>query len=203
MPEANPPAQVDDAELARRMAARDESALVTVLEVYGPKIRGYLFKKFRGVLDDGEREFVLNLAALNLWNAAGKFDRTKGGLRGWFVRIARNAAISHLRAQEKHRSEPLDQDPAEDYVDVCPQVAADEVERLNKVDDFINNLVGIEKVVAQHCFIVGGDPDIERLAKKLGKERSNIDTVKSKVKKKIRDAVLALEASEAVGEIEP
>lgn len=56
--------------------------------------------------------------------------------------------------------------------------------------------------VALNFFTIGGDPDIGRLAAKLGKPRSNIDTVKSKVKKKIREAVLALEASDAVAKVE-
>lgn len=203
MPDTDPPIKVDDAELARRMAAGDQAALVTMLAVYGPGVKGYLHNQFGQVLDDGECDEVLNQAALNLWLAASRYDHTEGGLRGWFTRIARNAAISLIRGETKHQAEPLNVDPAEDLDDICPVVEASDYDRLKKVEDFINNkLEGIEKIVALNCFTIGGDPDIGRLAAKLGKPRSNIDTVKSKVKKKIREAVLALEASEADAKVE-
>ena len=193
-----PSVEVDDVKLALRMTERDESALRTVLELYGPKVKGYLSKQFGEVLDDAERDAVLNAAAWKVWEAADTYNADKGGLRGWFIRIARNEAISHIRGQRKHHSEPLKEDPTVDDDDVSPAVDSSDRTRLERLYDFIhNNLTGIEKLVALNCFTVGGDADSVRLAAKLGKTRNYIDTVKSKVKKKIREAVLSLEAMEA------
>jgi RNA polymerase sigma-70 factor (ECF subfamily) len=197
MHESPPPTEADDMKLALRMAEKDESALRTVLESYGPKVKGYLSKQFGEVLDSGERDAVLNEAALKVWEAAHAYDAGKGGLRGWFVRIARNTAISHIRGEKRHRSTPLNEDPAVADGDVPPVVDPVDRARLERLDDFIHNkLTGIEKTVALNCFTVGGDADSVRLAAKLGKTRAYVDTVKSKVKRKIQEAVLSLEAKE-------
>jgi RNA polymerase sigma factor (sigma-70 family) len=181
------------------MAEKDESALCTVLEIYGPRVKGYLSKQFGEVLDDTERDAVLNEAAFKVWAAARTYNADKGGLRGWFLRVARNAAISHIRGEKKHHRATLDEDPAIDDDDVSPVVDCIDYTRLKRLHDFIHNrLTGIEKMVALNCFTVGGDADSVRLAAKLGKTRAYIDTVKSKVRKKVREAVLSLEAMEAV-----
>jgi RNA polymerase sigma factor (sigma-70 family) len=193
--EASP--RIDDRKLALRMKEKDESALVTALEIYGPKVKGYLRKQFGEVLDDGEQDDVLNEAALKLWKCAHKYDADKGGMRGWFIRIARNTAISRIRGEERHRADRLDHDPADHCEDMTPAVDSKERMRLDRLDDFIHSgLEGIERTVALNCFTVGGDADSVRLAAKLGRSRGYVDTVKSKVKKKIQVAVLALEASE-------
>jgi RNA polymerase sigma factor (sigma-70 family) len=180
------------------MAEKDESALRTVLEVYGPKVKGYLRKQFGDVLDHGEREAVLNEAAMKVWMAANTYRSEKGGLRGWFIRIAKNTAISYIRGERKHRAEPLYDDPAVEDDEVSPELNSIDRARLERLHSFIHNkLVGIERTVALNCYTVGGDADSDRLASILGKTRGYIDTVKSKVKRKIREAVLAIEAAEA------
>lgn len=201
MPNPEPLATIDDEELALRMMEKDESALATVLKVYGPKVKGYLRIQFGETLDHSERDYVFQQALFNLWDKIGTYDTKKGSLRGWFIRIARNAAISHSRGEKKHKGEPLD-DPADDNVDQCGEVPfpadSKEQKRLDRIYDYIHNkLEGTEKAVALNFFTVGGDPDVVRIAAKLGKTRSYVDTVKSKVKRKIREFVLALEASES------
>ena len=191
-------AQIDDEELALRMMEGDESALVTALKAYGPKIKGYLRNQFGDHLDKSERDYVFQTSLVKFWNRISTYDTSKGSLRGWWIRIARNSALDHIRGEERFKAEELD-DPADDNHDECGDVKlpadSKEKRRLQRSHDFIHNkLVGIEKTVALNCFAIGGDPDIVRLAAKLGKTRSYVDTVKSKVKKKIKEFVLALEA---------
>lgn len=189
--------QFDDRQLALRMAQKDEAALATVLELYGPKVKGFLRKQFGSVLDGGELDYVFNEAALKVWRCAHRFDAVKGSMRGWFVRIARNTAISHIRGEQRHQAERLDHDPADDCEAPGPAVDSKEHKRLERLNSFIQDeLVGIEQTVALNCFAVGGDPDLARLAAKLGRSRGYVDTVKSKVKKKITMTVLAMEAGE-------
>lgn len=201
MTEKETQAEIDDVDLALRMMDRDEDALAALLKVYGPKVKGYLRKQFGATLDDSELDYVFQQSVINVWNKIQLYDPDKGSLRGWFIRVSRNAAISHIRGEEKHKADPL-ADPADDHVDGCGDIAfpaeSKEQKRLDRIDDFIQNkLQGIEKIVALNCFTIGGDPDIVRLAAKLGKTRSYVDTVKSKVKKKIREAILAIEASQS------
>lgn len=69
------------------------------------------------------------------------------------------------------------------------------------LDHFINHeLVGNEREIALNCFKTGGQADSVRLAALLGKTRNYVDTVKSKVKKKIKEAILKFEADECCRE---
>ena len=198
MPKQEPLAQVDDEDLALRMMEGDQDALRTALKAYGPKVKGFVRKQFGDQLDQSERDYVFQQSLINFWEKISTYDTDKGSLRGWWIRIARNAAIDHIRGEKRHKAEALD-DPADDNNDDCGDVElvedSKEKKRLERVHDFIHNkLVGDEKIVALNCFAIGGDPDIVRLAAKLGKARGYVDTVKSKVKKKIIEFVLALES---------
>lgn len=197
MPEQDPLAHVDDEELALRMMEGDQGALRTAMKAYGSKVKGFLRRQFGDQLDQSERDYVFQQSLINFWEKISTYDTSKGSLRSWWIRIARNSAIDHIRGEKRYKAEALD-DPADDTSDDCGDVEfsvdSKEKKRLERIYDFIHNkLVGDERTVALNCFALGGDPDIVRLAAKLGKARSYVDTVKSKVKKKIKEFVLALE----------
>lgn len=204
MPEQDPLTQVDNGDLALRMMEGDQEALRAAIKAYGSKVKGYLRKQFGDQLDEQERAYVYQKALIKFWDKIGTYDTSKGTLRGWWIRIARNKALDHIEGVEnyraKYKAEELD-DPADANNDPCGDVElvedSKEKKRLERVYDFIHNkLVGDERTVAVNCFALGGDPDIVRLAAKLGKSRSYVDTVKSKVKRKIREFILALEAGD-------
>ncbi|GEM_PF-7052145 len=201
MTEQDSQSEADDADLALRMTKKDEDALTTVIELYGPRVRGFLRKNFGDTLQQLELDEVFNQAVFNVWRFAQRFQPDKGGLRGWFIRIARNAAVSLIRGETKHLARELEEDPAYDpaeaYEDVSPDVDPTESRRLEKLEHFMSNeLIGTEREVALNCFKTGGEADSVRLAVVLGKTRGYIDTVKSKVKKKIAEAMLKWEAEE-------
>jgi RNA polymerase sigma factor (sigma-70 family) len=204
MPEQDPLAQADDEDLALRMMEGDQEALRAAIKAYGPKVKGYLRKQFGEQLDEQERDYVFQKSLIKFWNKISTYDTSKGTLRGWWIRIVRNKALDHIEGVEnyraKYKAEEVD-DPADYNHDRCSDVElvedSKERKRLERVHDFIHNkLVGDERTVAVNCFALGGDPDIVRLATKLGKSRAYVDTVKSKVKKKITEFVLALEAAD-------
>lgn len=189
------PVEIDEEALVLRMMEKDEDALVELIEVYGPKVMGYLRKQFGLVLRLQEQEEAFNRAFFNVYRFAGNFTPERSSLRGWVIRIARNAAVCIIRGEKKHLAKDLeydpDYDPAEDCDDASPDVDSKEHARLQALYDFIENtLTGFEQVVARNCFIAGGEADTTRLAALYGKDRRNVDTVKSKVKKKITQALL-------------
>lgn len=204
MPEQDPLAHVDDDELALRMMEGDQDALRAAIKAYASKVKGYLRKQFGEQLDEHERDYVFQQSLIKFLSKINTYDTSKGSLRGWWIRIARNKALDHIEGVEnyraKYKAKELD-DPADDHHDSCGDVElvedSKERKRLERVYDFIHSkLVGDERTVAVNCFAIGGDPDIVRLAAKLGKSRSYVDTVKSKVKNKIIEFVLALEAAD-------
>ena len=86
-----------DAELARRLMARDESALREAIRLYGGIVNGMA----RRVLSDPTlAEEVAQDAFLSLWRRPGAFDPERGTLKTFLTSIARNKAIDLVRKEE-------------------------------------------------------------------------------------------------------
>jgi RNA polymerase sigma factor (sigma-70 family) len=199
MPESQP-LEIDEETLVLRLMEEDEDALVELIKGYGPNVEGYLRRKFRLVLKSPELDEAFNRAFFNAFRFADKFKPERCSLRGWVIRIARNAAVSIIRGENRHQAKDLEYDPAYDPADDCDDVSPDvdskEHARLNALYKFIETkLTGFEQTVALNCFVAGGEADTTRLAALHGKDRGNVDTVKSKVKKKITQALLEWDSS--------
>lgn len=88
---------VADADLARRLMARDESALREVIRLYGGIVNGMA----RRVLTDPNlAEEVAQDAFVTLWRRPGAFDPARGSLKTFLTSIARNKAIDLVRKEE-------------------------------------------------------------------------------------------------------
>lgn len=85
-----------DAELARRMAARDQSALAEVYDRYGSLAYAVAMRILR---DSGRAEDAVQEAFLGLWRAAAGFEPARGSLRTWLIASVRNRAIDQLRGR--------------------------------------------------------------------------------------------------------
>lgn len=189
MIDETPIQEIDDETLILRMMEQDEQALAKVLELYGPRVNGYLRRKFGDVLREPELAEALNVAAFNLWRFADRFRPEKGSLRGWFITIARNAAKSLLRSESRHVAKELEYEPEYDPADCsddAPPVDSKEHRRLKELDNILNTkLTGFEQIVALNDFKAGGEADAGRLAAQHGKSKQMVYTTRSKVKKKI------------------
>jgi RNA polymerase sigma-70 factor (ECF subfamily) len=84
-----------DGELAARIAAGDEAALVEAYDRHGDVIYGSVVRFLR---DPEAAAEIVQETYLALWQRAATFDRDAGSLLGWLMRIARNRAIDRLRA---------------------------------------------------------------------------------------------------------
>ena len=94
----------DDADLARRMAAREPSALEELYDRYGALAYGVAMR----VLGDPARaEDVVQDAFLKLWHFSAGFDATRGSLRTWLIASVRNRAIDYLRGRSLHERREL------------------------------------------------------------------------------------------------
>lgn len=86
--------KVSDAALIGRLVLRDESALTALYDRYAGLISSVLQRILR---DNQAAEEILQDVFFQLWNAASRFDSSRGSLPAWLVVIARNRAISRLR----------------------------------------------------------------------------------------------------------
>ena len=89
------PAGADDAELVRRVLARDEAAARAIMQANNRR----LFRLARGVLrNDGEAEDVVQETYVRAFTHLENF-RGDSSLATWLGRIAINEALGRLRRQ--------------------------------------------------------------------------------------------------------
>lgn len=88
------PAQDNDVELLRAVAAHDEAALARLYDRY----RVILFGLLMRILNNREEaEDVLQETFLQVWRRAADFDETRGRPFTWLVTLARSRGIDRLR----------------------------------------------------------------------------------------------------------
>ena len=94
-----------EASLRRRLASRDERALVELVEVATPWLLGLV----TGMLTDpDEAEDVVLETFTAAWAKVGTLEGDeRGGLVPWLFRIARNRAIDRLRRRTRRRAKHL------------------------------------------------------------------------------------------------
>ena len=116
-----------DADLGRRMAARDQSALAELYDRYGSLAYAVAMRVLR---DPGRAEDAVQEAFLNLWRGAAGFDPTRGSLRTWLIASVRNRAIDQLRGRSlRERRELALQPDVESAGDPPDEAAAAAQER--------------------------------------------------------------------------
>ena len=95
--------------------------------------------------------------------------------------------MEEVQRKEQHHCHVLQFEDSYEPPDTCED--GDATPELVKVAyDFVENrLTGIEKVVANALLAFGNKPNYQELAKTTGKEESNLNTVASKVRKKLRE----------------
>ena len=86
--------------LSDRLLARDERALMELIELATPWLLGIT----QAMLSDrDESEEVVQEAFEIIWNRIHLLDPAQGGLIPWLLRITRNRAIDRLRARKRRR----------------------------------------------------------------------------------------------------
>jgi len=85
----------DDGDLAKRLQRREASALGELYDRYGKLAYSLIY---RGVLDTGVAEDLVQETFLRVWNRAQGFDAERGALGPWLLAVARNRAIDYFRS---------------------------------------------------------------------------------------------------------
>ena len=97
----NDSTDLDDARLAARIAAGEESAFVIAYDRHA----GFVFGSVARFLGDREAAAeVVQDAFVTLWRRARQFDARSGSLLTWLLAIARHRAIDRLRADGRRPS---------------------------------------------------------------------------------------------------
>ncbi len=89
-----------EASLQARLLAREERALVELIDVATPWLLGVAY----GMLSDrDDAEEVVQETFTIVWRRVDLFDENSGRLIPWLLRIARNRAIDRLRGRKRRR----------------------------------------------------------------------------------------------------
>lgn len=146
----------DDAGLMAALAGGDDDALATVARRLSTPARA-VAARIAGVdaVDD-----VVQETLLRVWRHAARFDASRGTLEAWGVRIARNAAIAHVRRARLGRRRDAGPDEVERIADrhVGPDVVVEAAEAACAVRDAVARLrperrAAVECVLGGHTLI--------------------------------------------------
>jgi RNA polymerase sigma-70 factor (ECF subfamily) len=111
----------DEVLVARYMESADQAAFSTLVNRHQERVFGYLLGMVRDreiANDLFQNTFVRVIAALN--KDRGTYS-VQGKFLGWVLRIARNAALDHLRARKKWQDvSPMDGEDDTSYWDRIP-----------------------------------------------------------------------------------
>jgi len=85
----------DDADLARKLRARDPHAMADLYDRYGRLAYSLIFRIVR---NSAVSEDLVQETFLRVWNRVNSFDPSRGALGPWVLTVARNRAIDYLRS---------------------------------------------------------------------------------------------------------
>ena len=91
------------------VAAGSSDALAAVFDRLGSSVRAV----GRRIVGDGAADDVVQETFERVWRHAARFDRRRGSLDAWVLRIARNAAIGQLRRTRYHVDLAVVPEPAD------------------------------------------------------------------------------------------
>ncbi len=85
----------DDADLVRRLKAREPRAMNDLYDRYGRLAYSLICRIVR---NPSTAEDLVQETFLRVWNRAQSFDAERGALGAWVLTVARNRAIDYLRS---------------------------------------------------------------------------------------------------------
>ena len=175
-------------DFALNIACGDEDALRAYIAQYGPKIMGFLQRRYPSIWEDAWQETLIQLV-----NKANRFDPDKGSLRSWSIKLAQNSALSILRVERKHQCAEAHED-IERYQRRPPQEKQSPKQRkqaerrAEQIRDAINTLPPKERRVIEADL---AHPDGKALAGELADawdtNENAIHQARSRAKKKLRE----------------
>src|SRR5579863_6946274 len=85
----------NDADLARRLKAREPRAMEDLYDRYGRLAYSLIYRVVR---NSAAAEDLVQETFLRVWNRVQSFDPQRGALGPWILTVARNRAIDYLRS---------------------------------------------------------------------------------------------------------
>lgn len=159
----------------------DREALRFIYVSYSQNIYGYVRSIVR---DDHEAEDVTQHVFAKLMTTIGKYDDRGVPFFAWLLRMARNVAIDHLRA---NRATPIDSVP-----EIGTSADAD-IDQIQTVRDALATLPEEQREVVVLRHVVGLTPG--EIADRLGRTESSIHGLHHRGRRALQRELRAMETS--------
>lgn len=182
----------DDLDLAIRMMEKDETALLFVIERYGPKVMGALKGRYANRVPDYVLEDALNRAAFTLWREAGKFDENEGTLGGLFYTCAAHEVVNILREGEKISHLSLEAVNPKTLYDAISEphtddeITEDKKKLYNDLQDVIDALPEHQRIISEMDLYSGCDAANDYLAEMLRTSKASVYVSRNKARHSIK-----------------
>lgn len=182
----------DDADLARRLRARDPHVMAKLYDRYGRLAYSLIYRVVR---DTGVAEDLVQETFLRVWNRAQSFDTERGALGPWILTVARNRAIDHLRSTEgRMAAGALELDRVEN-----PALFADfedkalTLDRARRLKDAFTKLTPVQREVIELAYYEGLSQTemAERLKQPLGTVKTWVRTALKVLREQLSEAAIA------------
>jgi len=180
-----------DLELALSIACGEEEAIRAFIAQHGPKIQGFLQRRYPAVWEDAWQETLIRLV-----NRANRFDPERGSLRNWSIKLAQNCARSILRAEKQHPCTEAHEDVETDHrrppqETVTPKERKQAEHRAQHIQEAIDGLPPKERrvIIADLAHPDGKAPAGE-LAEAWETNENAIHQARARAKKKLREELV-------------
>ena len=159
----------DDGDLARRLRARDASAMRELYDRYGRLVYSLIMRIVR---NSAAAEDLVQETFLRVWNRIQAFDQERGALGPWVLTVARNRAIDYRRSADARLSAvSLDLERLEQPGQFCDfEDRALSLDRARQLKNAFDKLTANQKTVVELAYYEGLSQTemAERLQQPLG-----------------------------------
>jgi RNA polymerase sigma-70 factor (ECF subfamily) len=143
---------MDDQELIKRIARRDQSAFLALYERYSSRVYTLILHM---IADRMLGEEILQETFLRLWRRAGQYDPGRGSVMIWLLSIARYTTLERLRF-ESHRPRLSDDNEPSPLLESLPEPeSTSEEARWRSLHLAVGSLPAEQKSVIELAYFQG------------------------------------------------
>lgn len=116
-----------DEELMERVVRNDADAFEIVMERHADAVFAIIYRMCgrRALAEDAAQEVYLTL-----WRSAGRYDRGRGSVRTWALRIAHNRAIDLIRRDQVHTRRQVESEGIEEVIAAPESTDSQAIDRI-------------------------------------------------------------------------
>jgi RNA polymerase sigma-70 factor (ECF subfamily) len=177
-----------DIQLLDRIATRDSNAIGELYDRHHRLLFGLILRILR---DRAEAEEVLQEVFVRIWTRAESYNVALGSPVGWLVRIARNRAIDHLRANAA-RIRTIEAAPDPPSLE-SPEVQAAQTEQQRAVSRALQALPREQRELIEQAYFLGATQSelADRFHLPLGTVKTRIRTGMLTLRQQLQQMVIA------------